>query len=58
MLGMWMDGYAQEKTYHWMIVLKDLGQPIGTISGMNPNDELSSVEIGYCIGKNGGIRAS
>lgn len=50
-LGMWMDGYAQEKTYQWMIVLKDLGQPIGTISGMNPNDELSSVEIGYCIGK-------
>ena len=49
-LGSWVDGYQQNNFYQWLIVPKDLGQPIGSISGMNPNDSLSSVEIGYCIG--------
>lgn len=31
-------------------MLKDRKEPIGCISGMSPNDDLASVEIGYCIG--------
>ncbi len=51
-LQSWMEGYKKDNYYQWMIVLKSIGQPIGSISGMNPNDQLSSIEIGYCIGKN------
>lgn len=50
-LQSWVDGYRQDNFYQWLIVPKELGQPIGTISGMGPNDLLSSVEIGYCIGR-------
>lgn len=50
-LESWIEGYARDNFYQWMIVLKDEGQPIGSISGMDPNDKLSSIEIGYCIGK-------
>ena len=36
-LKSWVDGYAQDDFYQWAIVLKELGEPIGTISvvGMN-----------------------
>lgn len=37
--------------YQWMIVLKSSGEPIGCISGMSPDDDLASVEMGYCIGR-------
>lgn len=47
----WVSNYEKAHFYQWMIVLKELGEPIGTISGMNPDDRLSSVELGYCIGK-------
>lgn len=50
-LQRWVDAYQQDNFYQWLIVPKEMGQPIGSISGMNPNDRLSSVEIGYCIGR-------
>lgn len=50
-LQYWVNGYQQDNFYQWLIVPKDLGQPIGSISGMNPNDQLSSVEVAYCIGQ-------
>ena len=50
-LQSWVNGYQQDNFYQWLIVPKDLGQPIGSISGMNPNDQLSSVEVAYCIGR-------
>lgn len=31
-LQIWQEGYASPETYQWMIVPKDLGQTIGTIS--------------------------
>lgn len=42
--------------YQWMIVLKSSGEPIGCISGMSQDDDLASVEMGYCIGGRGGTR--
>lgn len=50
-LQSWVNGYQQDNFYQWLIVPKDLGQPIGSISGMNPNDLLSCVELAYCIGR-------
>lgn len=50
-LQSWVDSYGQDNFYQWLIVPKEVGQPIGSISGMNPNDLLSCVEIGYCIGQ-------
>ena len=50
-LQSWVNGYQQDNFYQWLMVHKDLGQPIGSISGMNPNDRLSCVELAYCIGR-------
>ena len=34
-----------------MIVLKELGEPIGSISVVNHRDDIAEAEIGYCIGR-------
>ncbi len=47
----WVKGYEQPDFYQWMIVPKDLGQPIGTISVVHRQDKIASAEIGYCIGR-------
>ncbi|MBR6595928.1 MAG: GNAT family N-acetyltransferase [Oscillospiraceae bacterium] len=48
----WVSHYDEVKFYQWAIVLKDLGEPIGSISVVKMNEEAQWVEIGYCIGKN------
>jgi len=48
----WLAGYEKDDYYQWMIVCKELGQPIGSISVVHQNDRLQKAEIGYCIGKN------
>lgn len=47
----WVEGCRKENFYHWMIVPKDLGEPIGSISVVEQNEAVQSVEIGYCIGE-------
>jgi len=49
-LDMWISGYERDDFYQWMIVLKELGEPIGSISVVRQNDSIEEVEIGYCIG--------
>ena len=49
-LDLWIEGYEQPDFYQWMIVLKELGEPIGSISVVRRNDALEEAEIGYCIG--------
>lgn len=44
-LQSWVSGYGQDNFYQWLIVPKEVGQPIGSISGMNSNDLLSCVEM-------------
>lgn len=43
---------SQEKPnfYDWKIVLKGLGEPIGSIGVVKLREDTKSVEIGYCIG--------
>ena len=49
-LNMWVKNYEQDDFYQWMIVPKELGQPIGSISVVNHRDDIAEAEIGYCIG--------
>ncbi len=51
MIGIWLNSYANENYYQWAIVLKETDEPIGSISVVNMNEDLSMVHIGYCIGK-------
>ena len=46
----WIREYEKEDFYQWAIVLKELGEPIGTISVVDKNERLDIVHIGYCIG--------
>ena len=47
----WVNLYSDEKFYQWAIVPKDIGEPIGGISVVHMNEDVSMVHIGYCIGK-------
>lgn len=46
----WVHGYDHSDFYQWAIVLKEIGEPIGSISVVEKNDDLDIVHIGYCIG--------
>jgi [ribosomal protein S5]-alanine N-acetyltransferase len=49
-LSDWIASYSRKDFYQWAIVLKALGEPIGTISVVDQNERVNSVHIGYCIG--------
>lgn len=49
---LWMSDYSNEKSYQWCIELKEINQAIGSIGVVHMSEEISSVEIGYCIGYN------
>ena len=49
-IGSWLQEYEKENYYQWMIVLKELDEPIGSISVVRQNDRVEEAEIGYCIG--------
>lgn len=50
LLNLWIREYERPDTYHWMIVLKEPGEPIGTISVVRQEPSAREAEIGYCIG--------
>lgn len=47
----WVNSYSDEKYYQWAIVLKENGEPIGSISAVHMNEDVDMVHIGYCIGR-------
>ena len=49
-LASWVDSYQKDDYYQWMIVLKETGEPIGSIMA-NTVGRAQSAHIGYCIGK-------
>ena len=51
-LDLWIPQYSDNAFYQWAIELKELGEVIGSISVVNQDDRVDSVEIGFCIGKN------
>ena len=50
-LNNWIKKYENKDFYLWGIVLKDINEPIGTISVVGNSDKEKIVRIGYCIGK-------
>lgn len=50
-LEMWTQEYEKPDFYQWMIVLKEIGEPIGSISAVRQRDDIGQAEIGYCIGR-------
>ena len=50
-LNLWVHQYQDNTFYQWAIELKELGEAIGSISVVNMDDRVDSVEIGFCIGK-------
>ena len=47
----WVKDYPKPDFYQWMIELKDLGEPIGSISVVRLQEDAGDLEVGYCIGK-------
>lgn len=46
----WIAGYEKADFYQWVIVPKEMGKPIGTISVVAMDEQTEKVHIGYCIG--------
>lgn len=49
-LADWTAQYQQNNYYQWMIVLKLIDEPIGSISVVRQNERVAEAEIGYCLG--------
>ncbi|MBQ2748754.1 MAG: GNAT family N-acetyltransferase [Clostridia bacterium] len=49
-IGEWMKLYEDPSFYLWTIELRELGEPIGSISVVEQDDRTQKVHIGYCIG--------
>jgi len=50
-LADWVPRYDDPKKYEWAIVLRELGQPIGSMGVVDIKEEIRSMHIGYCIGR-------
>ena len=46
----WVAAYEKDDYYHWMIVLKEIGEPIGSLL-VSTVGRAQSAHVGYCIGK-------
>ncbi|MBP3542775.1 MAG: GNAT family N-acetyltransferase [Lachnospiraceae bacterium] len=47
----WLNHYSESDYYNWAIELKETKEVIGNISVVRIQEELSSTDIGYCMGK-------
>ena len=48
----WVAGYETPDRYNWAITLKEEGNaPVGNISAVQVEENVESVEIGYCMGR-------
>lgn len=50
-LELWGNAYEKPDFYQWMIELKEIGEPIGSISVVHHREDVAAAEIGYCIGQ-------
>ena len=50
-LNIWTKEYDNLNFYQWMIELKEIREPIGSISVTEHRDDIAAAEIGYCIGQ-------
>ncbi|HHV09084.1 MAG TPA: GNAT family N-acetyltransferase [Clostridiales bacterium] len=47
----WVSRYGEQNFYVWAIEIKNQGMPVGSISVEISNEQTSTCEIGYCIGR-------
>lgn len=47
-----LDNQKRNDFYDWKIELKEIGEPIGSISVVGMDEAIEEVKIGYCIGYN------
>lgn len=45
------ENYVNDNFYDWVIVLKEIGEPIGSIGAVDLKENINAVHVGYCIGK-------
>ena len=50
-IGSWIELYQKPEHYSWAIILKEIGEPIGSIAAVEQRDDTNMVHIGYCIGR-------
>lgn len=50
-IGSWVNSNPDPRFYQWAIVLREVGEPIGSISVVEIDDNVEELEIGYCIGR-------
>ena len=50
LLDKWIKESEKDDFYQWAIELKEIHEPIGTISVVGKDENIDMVEIGYCIG--------
>jgi ribosomal-protein-alanine N-acetyltransferase len=50
-LEKWITNYSENDFYQWVIILKDINEPIGTIGVIYKNEDFKMITVGYCIGK-------
>ena len=48
-INLWVSEYNELSRYNWIIVLKDTGEPIGSIDVCHIHANIDAAEIGYCI---------
>ena len=49
-IAKWIAEYQKKDFYQWMIVLKEIDAPIGSLIAVS-DERTESAQIGYCIGK-------
>ena len=51
-LGDWVSHYSDDDFYQWAIVPKECdGKPVGSIGVVKVFNDISAVQIGYCLGR-------
>lgn len=47
----WLSHYIDNEYYQWAIEVKDIHEPVGSISVVHSYEDVACVEVGYCIGR-------
>ena len=55
-LAEWVENYADKSFYHWAIVLKEINEPIGTISAVDMDEKPTKCISVIASAANGGIK--
>ncbi|MGX8774741.1 MAG: GNAT family N-acetyltransferase [Bacillota bacterium] len=47
----WIGQYEDPDFYQWVIVLKEIDEPIGSISVVEKDESINMFHVGYCMGR-------